>query len=116
MGGGVALAALSSAAAYITSVFSDVGPWKVVLGLLVAVLAVVMPASVVSLLKLRKRDLSAVLEGCGWAINARMRLTFAQGRQFTLAPHLPGMPIGLGRRRLLLVIVLVVLLIIRLVM
>jgi hypothetical protein len=114
MGGGVALAALSSAAAYITSVFSDVGPWKVTFGLLAAVLAVVMPASMVSLFKLRKRDLSAVLEGCGWAINARMRLTFPQGRQFTRSPRLPGLPTGIQPRTLWLAAILVVLIVIRL--
>jgi hypothetical protein len=113
MGGGVALAALSSAAAYITSVFSNVGPWRVTAGLLVAVLAVVMPASIISILKLRRRDLSAVLEGCGWAINARMRLTFAQGRQFTLTPRVPGLPAGATPRTFLLLALLLLLIAIK---
>ena len=89
MGGGVAIAALGSAAAYVTKTLADVGPAKIVLGVLLAVLAVIMPASLVAILKLRRRDLSSILEGCGWAINARMRLTFRQGRVFTRRPVFP---------------------------
>jgi len=97
MGGGVALAALSSAAAYVTKTLADVGPAKIVLGVMLAVVAVVMPASIVAFLKLRRRDLSAILEGCGWAINARMRLTFRQGRVFTRRPRFPKGARGVRR-------------------
>jgi len=87
MGGGVAVAALGSAAAYIGKTLAGVAWYKIVLGLLAAALAVVLPSSIVAFLKLRRRDLSAILEGSGWAINARMRLTFRQGRFFTQRPR-----------------------------
>ena len=89
MGGSVAVAALGSAAAYITNTFRGVASYKIALGVLAAVIAVIMPASIIALMKLRRRDLSAILEGSGWAINARMRLTLKQGRIFTHKPPLP---------------------------
>ena len=36
-----------------------------------------------------RRELSAILEGSGWAINARMRLTRKQGKAFTQRPRSP---------------------------
>lgn len=90
MGGGVAIAALSSAAAYVTKTIASVHPWKLVITILCAALAVMLPTAIVAILKLRRRDLSAILEGSGWAINARMRLTFKQAHVFTCRPLLPG--------------------------
>ena len=86
MGGGVAIAALGSSVAYITRTLASVETYKLLIGVVVAVLAVLLPTSLVSMLKLRKRDLSAILEGSGWAINARMRLTRRQSRTFTRRP------------------------------
>jgi len=82
----VAVAALTSAAAYITKTLAGVAAYKILIGIAAAVVAVMLPTSVVAILKLRRRDLSALLEGSGWAINARMRLTFKQGRFFTSRP------------------------------
>jgi len=98
MGGGVALAALSSAVAYVSATLDKIGPYKIAGGVLLALLAVVAPASILALLKLRRRDLSAILEGSGWAINARMRLTFRQGKVFTFAPRYPEGSRGIVKR------------------
>jgi hypothetical protein len=89
MGGGVAVAALGSAFAYIARTLAGVGLLKILIGLGVAVLAVILPVSIMALIRLRSRDLSAVLEGAGWAINSRMRLTFRQSRIFTMRPDFP---------------------------
>ncbi len=99
MGGGVALAAISSAVAYISSLVNSVGIFHIVGGLLVALVAVIAPASVLALVRLRNRDLSAILEGAGWAINARMRLTLAQGRMFTQQPLYPIGALGVEKER-----------------
>ncbi len=99
MGGGVALAAISSAVAYISSLVNSVGIVHIVGGLLVALVAVITPASVLALVRLRNRDLSAMLEGAGWAINARMRVTLAQGRMFTQEPLYPIGALGLEKER-----------------
>jgi len=97
MGGGVALAALGSAFAYVTKSLAAVRWYQIVLMGAGLVLAVLLPISIVALMKLRRRDLSAILEGSGWAINARMRLTLRQGRFFTRRPGYPKGAIGLRR-------------------
>ena len=98
-GGGLAIAALGSAVAFITSTLADTAWWKILVGLGAAVLAVVLPASVLAVMKLRRRDLSAVLAGTGWAINARMRLTWRQARMFTRRPAYPKGSRGGPRHR-----------------
>jgi hypothetical protein len=96
MGFGVAGAAIISALAYIAKTISQ-SPLSVVIGLLVGVLLVVVPTSLVAWLKLRRRDLSAILEGSGWAVNARMRLTRRQSRYFTHRPRYPAGAKGVSR-------------------
>lgn len=105
MGGGVAVAALGSAVVYVTKTLAEVDNWKIAVGIGAAVLAVMLPISIVAVLKLRRRDLSAILEGSGWAINARMRLTRKQCRFFTERPKYPGSAKGIRRRRWILVVV-----------
>ncbi|MFH1724822.1 MAG: hypothetical protein ABII00_09395 [Elusimicrobiota bacterium] len=83
-------AALGSAAAFITKTLAGVALYKVLAGTAGAVFAVVLPAIAAAFFKLRRRDLAAILEASGWAINARMRMTYAQGRFFTHRPERPG--------------------------
>ena len=106
VGGSVAIAALTSAAAYITRTLAGVETYKILIGMAAAVVAVMLPTSIVAILKLRRRDLSALLEGSGWAINARMRLTFSQGRFFTSRPPMPrgARGVGLRHKRLLFIL------------
>jgi hypothetical protein len=89
LGGGVAIAALGSAVAFITKTLSDTSWVAIVIGVLAAAFVVMLPMSIVAFLKLRKQDLSAILEGSGWAINARMRLTRSQRRFFAERPRYP---------------------------
>jgi len=97
MGAGVAIAALGSALAYITKTLADTSWVAIVIGVLAAVLLVLLPASIVAVLKLRKRDLSAILEGSGWGVNARMRLTWKMARFFSARPPYPKGANGLRR-------------------
>jgi len=90
MGAGVTVAALGTSLAYITKTLTAIHPWRIVAGVVGAVLVVMVPISIVALVKLRRRDLSAILEGSGWAINARMRLTREQSRFFTERPKYPS--------------------------
>lgn len=85
-GGGIAIAALGSSAAFITKTLSTLS-WQGTLGgLSLAALAVILPTAVFALIRLRHRDLSSLLEGSGWAINSRMWLTGRQARAFTYRP------------------------------
>ena len=107
MGGGVAIAALSSAAAYMAKTLVGFEWWQIVLGVAIAILAVIVPTSLLAILKLRRRDISAILEGSGWAINARMRLTRGQCRFFTCRPAYPANAKGVRRPWVLIVAVLI---------
>ena len=88
LGGGVALAALLSAMAYVGRFVVD-NPWAILTGVAGAILVLMLPTAIRASLKLRQRDLSAILEGTGWAINARMRLTQRQALTFTARPPYP---------------------------
>lgn len=88
-GGGIAIAAVGSSLAFITKIFSGLQPADILKGLVFAVLAVLIPSSIIAWLRLSKRDLSVLLEGAGWAVNTRMRLNQAQCKNFTCKPHLP---------------------------
>lgn len=89
-GGGIAIAALGSSLAFITKTLASLNWLNILGGLLVVVLIVLIPTALSAYIKLRRRDLSAILEGSGWAINARMRLTWRQAHNFTFRPRLPG--------------------------
>ena len=96
MGFGVAGAAVGSALAYIAKTVSE-NPLAILVGLAIAILRVMLPTSIVAWLKLRRRDLSAILEGSGWGINARMRLTSGQSRFFAQRPRYPKGSQGVSR-------------------
>jgi len=89
LGGGIAFAAISSSLAYLIKTLSQVSLLKVGLGLVVTMLAVVLFSALLGWNKLRKRDLSAILEACGWAVNFRMYLTHKLGYLVTRTPPLP---------------------------
>lgn len=100
-GGSIAVAALSSSAAFVTKTLAGLEPLNTLMGLATAIAFVMMPVSIVAFLKLRQRDLSTLLEGSGWGINARMRLSRGQVRYFTHGPIYPRGARGIRRYRLL---------------
>ena len=102
-------AAIGSAFAFITKTFAGMSRTQALLGLLGAVVVVMVPVSVIAILKLRSQDLSALLEACGWAINTRMRLTSQQRRQFTRRPPYPQGATGTPPRQWVLFLLLALL-------
>ena len=88
MGGGIAIAALGSAMAFITKTLSEVAWHTILFTILGAVLAVLLPTFISAFIKLKKRDLTAILEASGWAVNVRMNLTFKLGHFFTIRPKI----------------------------
>ncbi len=89
-GGGVALAAMGSSVAFITRTAAQLSPGIMLGALLAVVLAMVVPAAISAFYKLSSRDLSAILEGSGWGVNARMKLTRRQAHTFTYRPARPS--------------------------
>jgi hypothetical protein len=64
-------------------------PLDMLTGLGAAIVVLGVPAVVLAVIKLHRRDSSPLLEGCGWAVNGRMRLTRRQCRYFTQDPRIP---------------------------
>jgi len=88
-GGGVAIAAVGSSFAFITKTLAGLTIKTVFLALLVVASIIVIPAGIAAYFKLSRRDLSTVLEGSGWGINSRMKLTSRQATFFTFHPKSP---------------------------
>lgn len=110
VGIGVVVAAMGSSFAFIIKTLSSMRPYHVLGGVAAAALLVILPISLIAALKLRRQDLSALLEGCGWAVNARMRLNRAQRREFTHCVDFPegseGSPKKHGLHRLVIALLL----------
>ncbi len=79
----VSIAALGSAFAFISNTLSGMSSYQLYLSLLGAAAVVIVPVSLVAALKLARQDMSSLLEGCGWAINSRMRFNNRLRRQIT---------------------------------
>ncbi len=89
MGGSVAIAALGSSFAYIMSKLSSIS-FMNFLFVAVGIIAVFLFFSLLSTyLKLKRRDLSPILEGSGWSINAKLRLTRKLAKIYTQKPKWP---------------------------
>lgn len=89
MGGGLAIAAVGSSLAFVVQALSQIDPVGLLFGLGSLVLGLMAVSGFIGWLKLRRRDLSTLLEASGWALNGRMYLTFSLGSQFTEEPPLP---------------------------
>lgn len=50
---------------------------------------ILLPGIFAGFAKIRKRDMSGLLEASGWAVNVRMRINRTMGRLFTHTPDLP---------------------------
>jgi len=96
LGGGIAIAALGSAFAYITKALSQVKAVHI-LGMFVGLAAfILLPGMIIGFAKIRKRDMSVLLEALAWAVNVHMRLNATLGRLFT---HIPRLPEGARKER-----------------
>ena len=83
LGVSVAIAALGSAFAFISKTLASMSLTGIIITVIAALMVIMLPITILTYIKLRKQDLSAVLEGCGWAINLRMKLTSKLRGQFT---------------------------------
>jgi hypothetical protein len=97
-GGGIAVAALGGSLAYIIRTLMELSLLQLLGGVAGLALAVLMPVTLVACIKLARRDLSAILEGSGWGLNFRMRLTMRQALTFTYAPAYPAGTLAIRRR------------------
>jgi len=89
LGGGFAFAAVGSSLAFILKTLSEVNPLHVGAAVLGLGSIVMLSSGLLGYLKLRSRDMSALMEAAGWAVNFRMKLTRRLGRLFTHRRELP---------------------------
>lgn len=87
--GGVTIAAIGSSLAFITRTLADLQLTRTLTAIAVGMLVVLVPVVLVAMLKLYRRNLSAILEASGWAINARLRLTRGLARMLAPDPIHP---------------------------
>lgn len=104
MGLGVAFAALSSALAFICKTLSSMSVWGIIISLVCVMAVLLLPISLLAIIKLQRQDLSSLLEGNGWAINARLRLTRKQRRNFSRNGRYPAGAEGTPRCRIIRII------------
>jgi hypothetical protein len=74
-GGGFAIAAIGSSLAFMTKTLSSIHPSRIIIFVVCLILAMLIPLSIVAFIRLARRDISCLLEGAGWAINPRLRIT-----------------------------------------
>lgn len=86
LGGGMALAGLGAMLAGLISALTSLNGWLAILGVVLLVMGV---SALSGWLKLRKRDMSLLLEASGWAVNVHMKITARIARVFAFTPALP---------------------------
>lgn len=99
VGGGVAIAALGSGAAFMLQTIARIELLDAVAAIASVCAGIALLAGFLGWLKLRRRDLSTMLEACGWAFNARIYLNRRHALRFTRVPPLPK---GSAREQVLL--------------
>jgi hypothetical protein len=86
---GLALGMLGSALAAIVTGFLKLEAWQMGLALLGVILIISGPSMLLAYLKLRKRNIGPILDGAGWAVNARAKLNVPFGASLTQLAVLP---------------------------
>ena len=110
MSASIGFAALGSAVAFISKTLSGMTAVSIWLTLLGAFLALAVPLSLLALLKLKRQNISLLLEGNGWAINAQMKLNPLLRKKFTEFGTYPKNSTGTPKRRVASTIVIIILL------
>ena len=84
--GGLAVAAVGSSIAFIAAQLKALSVGDLVSIVALGFLAIAAPSGFVGWLKLRKRNLAQLLEGAGWALNDRLRVTKNLAARVTQTP------------------------------
>ncbi len=87
---GLAIGAIGGIIASIVSGIFSLKLWQIPLAFGGLMLAVSVPSMVLAWFKLKRRNLGPILDGCGWAINARVHINIPFGTSLTALPNLPA--------------------------
>jgi hypothetical protein len=91
---GVAIGSIGTFLATVFAKFVELPGWQLPLIVVGLILVISLPSMFIAALKLRQRTLGPILEGNGWAINGRVRITIPFGAALTRLAELPP---GAGR-------------------
>ena len=80
---GIGVGMVGAAAASLMAAVKGMGPWQAVAAVVAIILVVSLPSVILTWFKLRRRDLGAILNAGGWAINRQMRFSMKLARTFT---------------------------------
>jgi hypothetical protein len=86
---GVAIGSIGTFLATVFAKFVDLPGWQLPLIAIGLILVISLPSMFIAALKLRQRTLGPILEGNGWAINGRVRITVPFGAALTRLAELP---------------------------
>ena len=80
---GIGVGMVGAAMASIMAAVSAMTWWQILVSIAALVLVVSLPSTILAWFKLRGRDLGAILNASGWAINRPMRFSIKRARSFT---------------------------------
>ena len=80
---GIGVGMVGAAAASLMAAVKGMGPWQAVASVVAIILIVSLPSVILTWFKLRRRDLGAILNAGGWAVNRQMRFSMKRARAFT---------------------------------
>jgi hypothetical protein len=86
---GVAIGSIGTFLATVFAKFVELPGWQLPLIVFGLILVISLPSMLIAALKLRQRTLGPILEGNGWAINGRVRITIPFGAALTRLAVLP---------------------------
>ena len=88
---GIGIGMVGAAFASIMAAVSSMTWWEMIVSILALVLVVSLPSVVLAWFKLCQRDIGAILNASGWAINRPMRFSIKRARAFTKVARNPFM-------------------------
>ena len=80
---GIGVGMMGAAAASLMAAISGMSWWQIIVSIFALVLVVSLPSVILTWFKLRQRDIGAILNASGWAINRPMRFSMKSARSFT---------------------------------
>ncbi len=81
---GIGVGMVGAAAASLMAAISGMSAMQIALSVVALILVVSLPSVILTWFKLRRRDLGAILNACGWAVNRPMRFSMKRARAFTI--------------------------------
>ncbi len=86
---GVGVGMAGAACAGLVGLVAGLPTWKVIAGVFAIILIVSLPSVILAWFKLRARDLGAILNACGWAVNRPLTFSLGLASTFTRPAAMP---------------------------